>query len=271
MDAMHTQSSESAGIDRNSYVAMVAHELRDPLMPIINAAAVLRRMPLDVDLVHRSAGIIERQAKVMNRLIDDLLNVSRVQTAKLQLQRSAVTMAEIVEQCLESMSPLFQQRGQRLVMSVSVEVMAMYADPLRLGQALRNLVANAAKFSDPKDEVLVRAFRDQREAVVTVTDTGAGIEPAELEMIFGLFTQAERTRAPHTNGGLGIGLYLARHFAEAHGGSLTATSDGPGRGSTFMLRIPCVDYVTNTACPEHFSPSRRSVSQSLHTQNALST
>lgn len=260
MKSANTQVNDSAGIERNNYVAMVAHELRDPLMPIINAAAVLRRMPLDVDLVLRSAGIIERQARIMNRLIDDLLNVSRVQTAKLQLQRSAVTMAEVVDQCLESMTPLYKQRGQRLVVSVAPEAMAMHADAMRIGQALRNLMANAAKFSDPDKEVLVRAYRDQAEAVVTVTDSGIGLEPQEFESIFGLFTQAANNRAPQANGGLGIGLYLARHFAEAHGGSLTVSSYGHGKGSTFTLRVPCLTFDTAAARQEVHFPDRRSVS-----------
>jgi signal transduction histidine kinase len=260
MDTSNTQSNESAGLDRNNYVAMVAHELRDPLMPIINAAAILKRMPVDVELVLRSAGIIERQARIMNRLIDDLLNVSRVQKAKLQLQRSAVTMGDIVEQALESMSPLFKQRGQRLLVTVAPEAMTLHADPLRLGQALRNLLANAAKFSLPDKEVLVRAYREHGEAVVTVADSGVGIDREEQESIFGLFTQAVRTRAPRANGGLGIGLYLARHFAEAHGGSLTVSSGGHGEGSTFMLRVPCLESGAGAVEPAQYSPSKRSVS-----------
>jgi signal transduction histidine kinase len=260
MDAVNVLPDEASPGNRNNYVAMVAHELRDPLMPIINAASVLKRTPLDVDLVHRTAGIIERQARLMNRLVDDLMNVSRVQTGKLRLDRSPVTMAEVIEQCMETMAPLFKQRGQRLLVSVSPDAMAMHADALRLTQALRNLVANAAKYGDPHQEVRIRAYRDHKEAVVTVTDSGIGIEPTEIEAIFGLFIQASQARTPRANGGLGIGLYLARKFAEAHGGSITAASLGRGRGSTFMMRVPCLDFDAVATRQDQYIASRRSVS-----------
>jgi signal transduction histidine kinase len=260
MDAVNVLSDEPSPGNRNNYVAMVAHELRDPLMPIINAASVLKRTPLDVDLVYRTAGIIERQARIMDRLIDDLMNVSRVQTGKLRLDRSPVSMAEVIEQCMETMAPIFRQRGQRLVVVVSPHAMAMHADGLRLAQTVRNLVANAAKYSDPDREVCVRAFRDHQEAVVTVTDAGIGLEPAEIESIFGLFTQAGRAQSPHVHSGLGIGLYLARKFAEAHGGSITAASRGPGQGSTFTLRVPCLDFDAHASRRDQYISSNRSVS-----------
>jgi two-component system CheB/CheR fusion protein len=260
MDAVNVLPDELSAGNRHNYVAMVAHELRDPLMPIINAASVLKRMPLDVDLVHRTAGVIERQARIMNRLIDDLMNVSRVQSGKLRLDRAPVSMPEVIEQCMETMAPLFRQRGQRLLVSVSPHAMAMHADALRLTQAVRNLVANAAKYGDPNKEVCVRAYRDHEEAVVTVADSGIGIEPAEIESIFGLFAQASQALAPHANVGLGIGLYLARKFAEAHGGSITAASPGRGRGSTFMLRVPCLDFDANAVRQDQYIASKRSVS-----------
>jgi signal transduction histidine kinase len=196
----------------------------------------------------------------MNRLIDDLMNVSRVQTGKFRLDRAPVCMAQIIEQCMETMAPLFKQRGQRLLISVSPDAMAMQADALRLGQALRNLVANAAKYGDPDKEVHVRAFRDHGEAVVTVADSGIGIEPAEIESIFELFAQAGLAQSQRAKGGLGIGLYLARRFVEAHGGSLTAASAGRGRGSTFMLRVPCLDFDASAARPDQYMASRRSLS-----------
>lgn len=259
MNSIDVMPIESA-TDRNNYVSMVAHELRDPLMPIINAAAVLKRMPLDPELVRRSAGIIERQANLMNRLIDDLMNVSRVQTGKMRMERSSVSMSEVVEQCMETMAPLFKQRGQRLLVTVSRDAMTMYADASRLTQALRNLVANAFKYGDPHKEVRVCAYREQGEAVVTVADFGIGIEPAELDSIFGLFVQAGTPNSPRANGGLGIGLYLARTFAEANGGSITAVSSGHGRGSTFMLRVPCLPFDASTVREDQYIPSRRSLS-----------
>lgn len=256
-----TESSESVGShDRNHYVAMVAHELRNPLLPILTAAAIIKRRPLDAELVKRSADIIDRQARILSRRIDDLMDVSRVQMGKLHMTRSQVSVAEILRQCLETVAPMLAQRGQALLISVSPGPMELNADAARLSQALQNLVANAAKFSGKGTEIRVHAERDGGDAVLTVRDSGIGLEPAELESIFRLFSQADQGSSAASNTGLGIGLYLARSFVEAHEGTVTAASGGRNAGSTFTLRVPCLAFDPQATSIAQRSPSSRSVS-----------
>jgi signal transduction histidine kinase len=234
-----SQARFARQIERNNYVAMVAHELRDPLMPIINAAAVLMHMPPDAALVLRSAAIIDRQARIMGGLIDDLMNVSRLQNGMLRLDRAPVSMAEIVRRCVETAGPFCEARQQHLRLPAPSPAIDLHADAARLIQAMRNLIVNASKFSGRGAEIRVLAEREGGEAVFQVVDDGIGIDPVDLEPIFSLFIQGGN-QASRSNGGLGIGLFLARHYAEAHGGSLRATSPGPGKGSTFTLRVPCL-------------------------------
>jgi signal transduction histidine kinase len=219
--------------DPNHYMALVAHELSDPLTPIINAAAVMKDQPADEDRVRRCADIIARQARHMMGLIEDLVQFSRMRDGKLNLNRARVSMAEIVRRAVEAASPFCLQRMQRLRVSVAPERMILDADAARLTQALRNLIVNASKFSEPGSEIRVDAERDGGDVLVIVSDPGIGIDFAQLDSIFTLLTK-------RANGGLGIGLFLARQFAEAHGGSLRAASPGVGKGSTFTLRVPCV-------------------------------
>jgi signal transduction histidine kinase len=226
--------------DLDHHVAMVAHELRDPLLPILNAAAVLLRFPPDAALVQRSAAIIDRQARHMSHLIDDLMNISRVKLGNLPMHRAPVSIAEIIGRCVETLEPFCAQRNQRLLVNVSHASMDLDADAIRLTQALRNVVANAAKFSDHGAELRIGAEIQGDCVIVKVSDSGIGIDPADLEPIFSPFVRGAQGAAAHTNGGLGVGLYLARSFVEAHGGTLIASSAGRGRGSTFTLRLPCL-------------------------------
>lgn len=249
------QDAAASQLERNNYVAMVAHELRDPLTPILNAAALLLHSPGNTAVVQRSAAVIDRQARVMGSLIDDLMNISRLQTGKLQLNRARVSMAEVIRRCLETASLFCAQRNQTLRVTVSPEPMDLNADAARLIQALRNLIVNAAKYSERGTEVQVLADWQDGDAVVRVTDTGIGIAADDLEPIFSLFIQGASAKMSPSNGGLGIGLFLARHFAEAHGGSLRATSPGPGKGSTFILRIPCAPVERHPAESQVARPS----------------
>jgi signal transduction histidine kinase len=236
--------------DRSQYVALVAHELRGPLMPILNAAAILRHRPLDPEMVENCAAIIERQARIISRRVDDLLDVSRVQMGGFGLKRMRISISDVVRQAVEMVAPVAEQRGIALVVSLPSKPVELDADEGRLVQALQNVLSNAVKFNNGGREIHVRAFHDQGEAIVTVTDTGIGLEAVEIQSIFALFAQCEPDVAAHTNRGLGIGLFLARTFAEAHGGSLTAASAGRGQGSTFTLRVPAIerdpDYAENS-------------------------
>lgn len=226
--------------DRSQYVALVAHELRGPLMPILNAAAMLKHRPLDAEMVENCAAIIERQARIIGRRVDDLMDVSRTQLGGFRLQRARVSVADLVRQAIEMAKPQADQRGIALLTKLPPGTIELDADAGRLVQALQNLLGNAVKFSNGGKEIRIGVERDGCFAVVTVSDAGIGLATAELESIFALFAQCEPAVAAHSNRGLGIGLYLARTFAQAHDGTLTAASAGRGRGSTFTLRVPAL-------------------------------
>ncbi len=228
--------------ERDRLLATVAHELRTPLMPIVSGALVLQRRGIDPELAQATARIIERQARLLGRLVDDLLDVSHAKLGTVELQRRRVSMSEIVESCTQTMAGCISDRGQRLQVTISPDSMELDADATRLCQALQNLIANSAKFSERGGMIRVSAARDRRDVVVVVDDDGVGIDPDHLESIFTLYTQIG-VRAVHGHGaGLGIGLYLARRFVEAHGGTLVATSAGVGSGSSFTMRIPCPGF-----------------------------
>jgi signal transduction histidine kinase len=224
-------------------------------MPIINAAALLARSPGDAELVRRNATIIDRQSRIISRMIDDLMTMSSVQMGNLRLQRTPVSMATLVRRCLETVEPFAVQRGIRLVVSVSSGPMEIHADALRLGQALQNVLFNAVKYSEPDAEVHLRVERSGSEISITVSDKGVGITAIDLESIFLLCPQADSRKSAS---GLGIGLYLARHLVEAHGGSLVAASAGPRLGSTFTILLPCLAPVAVAAQVLQDLPSSRS-------------
>jgi signal transduction histidine kinase len=239
------------------HAALMAHELHNPLMPIINAAAVIRRVPRDAELVTRSAAIIERQARIVARLIDDLMNLSTAKLGTLRLQRAGVTLTEVVQQSLEAVSPLVAEAGHRLKVSLANEPLVLHADAMRLGQALQNLIRNAAKYNEQRGEIRVWTTRDHDEATVSVSDDGIGLTAADLETIFEPFAQVDKHQHGGVRCGLGVGLYLARQLVEAHGGSLVARSAGLGRGATFTLRIPCEIASASMDCGQ-ISPNKRS-------------
>ena len=223
--------------DQSQLIEIVAHELRYPLVPIRNAAALLQRGLVDVTTIRRSADIIERQVKGMNRLIGDLVDVSRMQRGTLEIRRERTPLSMLLECVIESAQPLTNERRHTLTTDVCSDPVYLDMDLLRLSQALLNIIANASKYTEGKGNIHVRAHREGTHALVVVSDEGIGIAESELESIFGMFARsAQGTRGEP---GLGIGLYLARHFIEAHGGTVTASSAGIGRGSEFTIRLPC--------------------------------
>ncbi len=246
--------------DRDRLLATVAHELRTPLMPILSGALVLQRRGIDPELAHATARIIERQARLLGRLVDDLVDISRAKLGAIELQRQRVSMSAIVESCVQTMAAYISDRGQRLQVTISPDSMELHADATRLCQALQNLIVNSAKFSERGAMIRVRAARDQGDAVVVVNDDGVGVDAADLDSIFTLYTQVGAGSAHGRGGGLGIGLYLARRFVEAHGGTLVAASAGVGSGSSFTIRIPCHGFAPEAAGAPQWGPSSRSVS-----------
>ena len=224
---------------KDEFIAILAHELRNPLAPVRSAVEVLRRLGQAEPRLDRARDIIDRQVTHMARLIDDLLDVSRITRGKLALQRETCDLATIARLTAEDYRATLEAAGLRLVVSGPAGPLWVDGDPVRLAQMIGNLLNNAARFTDKGGLVEVRAELDDasRLAVVSVADTGVGIEPALLSRLFDPFSQAHQDLA-RSKGGLGLGLALTKGLAELHGGGVAAHSGGPGRGSTFTLRIP---------------------------------
>ena len=222
---------------KDKFLAMLAHELRNPLAPIMNAAYVLRHGGQDAAGVQRAADVISRQAAHMRDLVEDLIDVSRVTRGLATLQVRPARLDEVVNAAVEQVTPMVEQRRHRLRVSDRSEALALVVDPTRITQVVANLLHNAAKYTPEGGEIDLVLERDADEAVVRVHDTGQGMDAALIARVFDLFFQAESTPERHA-GGLGVGLALAHRLAQLHGGTLRAHSAGPGRGSTFELRLP---------------------------------
>jgi signal transduction histidine kinase len=221
----------------NQLIAIVAHELRYPLVPIRRAAEMLRHEVVDAATVERAVAIIERQTNGMNRLIGDLVDAARMQRGAVELRRARTALSDLLECVAECAAPLVDERGHDFTMSGPDEPVYLPMDVLRINQALLNIIANATRYTDRHGHIALRAWRERDRAVIVVSDTGIGIPPHDLESIFGLFVKS--SQGLRIEPGLGIGLYLARHLIEAHGGTVTATSAGVGHGSEFTVRLLC--------------------------------
>jgi CheY-like chemotaxis protein len=239
---LRERNEELAEADRHKdeFMAMLAHELRNPLAAIANAGEVLRRHTEDSvseDICGRVARIIQNQSTHFKVLLDDLLDVARVTRGKIMLDRKVVMLCEILRQAAETHRGLMEERGHRLSLALPEQPIYIEADFTRCVQIVGNLLHNAAKFTPPGGIIEVEIARESDEAVIRVRDNGAGISPELLARIFDPFTQEDRTLARST-GGLGIGLALVRRLAEMHGGRVEAASVGPGQGSEFTVRLP---------------------------------
>jgi signal transduction histidine kinase len=224
---------------KNEFLAMLAHELRNPLAPIRNAVEILRVRGTDPQVVEKTRNLIDRQVQYLVRLVDDLLDISRITRGKVQLQTECVAMDAIVSQAVETSRPLLDARQHTLEVRLPEEPVLVNGDPVRLTQVLGNLLNNAAKYTEPGGRVWVTVERDGREVVIRVRDTGMGIPPEMLPAIFDLFTQVDRS-LDRSQGGLGIGLTLVRSLVELHGGSVQAVSAGLKQGSEFIVRLPAL-------------------------------
>ncbi|MEO7793915.1 MAG: response regulator [Thermoanaerobaculia bacterium] len=230
---------------KDQFLAILAHELRNPVAPICNSVRVLKmRGPADPE-VQWSLDVIDRQVNHLTRLIDDLLDVSRISRGKLELRRSRVTLAEVVESALESSRPLIEQFGHHLTIELPTRPVFLEADLVRLSQVFMNLLNNSAKYT-PKGgriglvaEVEPPGSEDPVAVVVRVNDSGVGIPAEKLPNLFEMFVQLDDAPG-RSNGGLGIGLALVRHLVEMHGGEVEASSAGPALGSEFAVRLPTI-------------------------------
>jgi two-component system CheB/CheR fusion protein len=231
---------------KDEFLAMLGHELRNPLAPIRNAVQLLRRLTPPDPHVRFSADLIDRQAQAMARLVDDLLDVSRITRGKINLQREPVDLAAVVARAVETARPLLDARGHTLAVTLPPDPLWAEADPTRLTQVVANLLNNAAKFTQEGGHVWMTVERRPGEAVLRVRDDGLGIPAALLPHVFDLFTQGDRSLA-RVEGGLGIGLTLVKRLVELHGGGVEAQSEGPGRGSEFVVRLPVPQWQANGA------------------------
>jgi len=221
----------------NRFLAMLAHELRNPLAPIRNAVSLMHAMPGLTGPVAAIRDIIDRQLGHLVRLVDDLLDVARVTTGKIQFRREPLDLRDVARIALEAAQPLAAAREQRLTPEMAASLVPVEGDRTRLVQVLQNLLNNAVRYTPTGGTIQVGVRRDGAHAIAEVSDSGIGIAPDALERIFTLFAQEDEARQ-FAHGGLGIGLSLAREVVEQHGGELTAHSEGPGTGSTFTVRLP---------------------------------
>jgi len=228
-------AAESANRAKDEFLAMLGHELRNPLSPIVTALQLTRLQ--GPESFERARDVIERQVGHLTRLVDDLLDVSRIARGKVELRTETVEMAEIVAKAIEMASPLLEKRAHTLVVDVPRHGLMVDGDPMRLGQVVSNLLTNAAKYTPQGGRVTILAERSATDVVLTVRDTGMGIAPDVLPRIFDLFVQ-ERQAIDRSQGGLGLGLTIVRNLVERHGGSISVKSDGTGRGSEFVIRLP---------------------------------
>ena len=235
------QASEARLRDANrrkdEFLATLAHELRNPLAPVRNAVQLLRLRGLATPELQSAAEMIDRQVRALSRLIDDLMDVSRINQGRIELRRATVQISEVMEDAIESARPFIDEFGHQVHLTLPQQKLLLEADATRLTQALLNLLNNAAKYMDRGGRIDIDVRKVKSEMVVTVKDTGIGIAADKLESVFELFSQVE-TALSRSRGGLGIGLSLTRKLVEMHGGSVLARSKGLGHGSEFEVRLP---------------------------------
>ena len=222
---------------RDEFLAMLAHELRNPLAPMRNALYLLRRADQENPLVSKSTEILERQLQHIVRMVDDLMDVARLESGKLVLQKQRMDLNRAVGAAVESSQYAVQDKGHRLTVNLSREPLNIEADGVRIEQIVCNLINNAAKFSPTPGEVRVSTMIENAVAAIVVEDDGIGLEPGAARRLFAPFVQASQT-LERSSGGLGMGLAIVKRLAELHSGSVCAHSDGVGKGSRFTVRIP---------------------------------
>jgi len=244
-EELHQRAEALARADRDKdeFLAVLAHELRNPLAPISYALHLLDEQGLSESARQHTRRIVERQVGRLARLIDDLLDVSRIRTGKVELRRDPIELGALVAHTVEIARPVFEERGHELSVSLPEEPVWLEADPVRLEQVLSNLLNNAIKFTEDGGTISIAAERQAHEIILRVKDTGVGITPDLLPRIFDLFTQGDRS-LDRSRDGLGIGLTLSRRLVELHGGTIEAHSEGLGKGSEFVVRLPALLQVS---------------------------
>jgi len=240
------QALKEADRHKDEFLAMLAHELRNPLAPILNAVQLMRMKPMPDAQLSRSRDVIERQLSHLTRLVDDLLDVARITRGRINLSPEPIELAALIARAVETVQPLIQERGHEFTTEIPAGTLRVNADPLRLTQALGNVLGNAAKYTERGGRITLSVCRQGADVEIRVRDTGIGIPAEVLPRIFDLFTQLDR-RSDHSHTGLGIGLALVRRLLQMHDGTISAHSEGTGRGSEFLIRLPLLLETTQSA------------------------
>jgi signal transduction histidine kinase/ActR/RegA family two-component response regulator len=250
-DELRRLAAELSEADRrkDEFLATLAHELRNPLAPIRNGLELMKLVGGEAPIVAEARTMMDRQLTQMVRLVDDLMDVSRISGGKIELRKERVSLATVVHSAVETSRPQIEKMGHKLTINLPAQPIFMDADLTRLAQVFLNLLNNAAKYSDRGGDIRLTAHQQGRDVVVSVVDNGIGIAVDQLQRIFDMFIQVDRS-LEKSHGGLGIGLTLVKRLVELHGGFVEAKSDGPGMGSEFVVRLPVV--------------ADASLSQSLH-------
>jgi signal transduction histidine kinase/CheY-like chemotaxis protein len=242
---------------KDEFLAMLSHELRNPLAPIRNALHLMKMPGADGEVVENARRITERQVQHMVHLVDDLLDVSRIMRGRIELRRKPADLAGVMRHAVETAQPAIDAQGQQLIVSLPNEPIMVEADATRLAQVVSNLLHNAAKFSSRAGRLWLTARGEGSDVAVSVKDEGSGIASDLLPHIFDLFVQGDRS-LQRSQGGLGIGLTVVRKLVELHGGTITAHSEGPGRGSEFVVRLPSLEGTSKLAPAEPLAgPAQR--------------
>ncbi len=242
LEALRVAEENLRNADRrkDEFLAMLAHELRNPLAPIRNAGELLMRMLPENSQVETIAAIVKRQSTHLSRLVDDLLDVSRITQGRIELQHEPVNLSSVISQALESVEPLMRENRHNVLVAGGYGSVYVNGDHARLVQCIANILTNSAKYTDPGGEIRVEMRTNGGQVVITITDNGVGIPAELLPRIFDLFVQSNRS-LDRAQGGLGIGLSVVQRLIEMHGGAVSAASDGPGKGARFEVVLPLID------------------------------
>ncbi|MBW4051449.1 MAG: hybrid sensor histidine kinase/response regulator, partial [Proteobacteria bacterium] len=243
------QALKEADRHKDEFLAMLAHELRNPLAPIHNAVELMRLKPLGDPQLTWARDVIARQLTSLTRLVDDLLDVSRITRGKINLTRQVVELDGLISRAVETVHPLLDEYGHELTLELPQPGLKIFGDPTRLTQAVANVLGNAAKYTDKGGQISLTAKGRGADIEIRVRDNGIGIRPELLPHVFELFTQLDRGDG-RTQGGLGIGLALVQRLVQMHGGEVTAASEGPGNGAEFVIRLPMLQEEAQPAAAE---------------------
>ena len=243
------EALRAANRNKDEFLALLAHELRNPLAPIRHVLQIMRMSGGHGQLLHSAFEIMERQIGHMVRLVDDLLDVSRISRGKLELQMENIDLASVIDLAVEASSPHIANMNHRLTVSLPSEPIRIHGDLTRLAQAVSNLLNNAAKFTDSGGSISLSVEHGEQQALIRVQDSGIGIAAEQLPLIFEMFTQVDNS-LQRTQSGLGIGLMVVRSLVEMHNGTIEARSPGLGQGCEFIMRLPVCDFLPATSSEE---------------------